>query len=147
MSLKKARQREKARIALEREQKAAERQSRIAKKFKPPAFTPLKPKQSRHVETDAMKKARLIPSHSAKNVVVQSAVADHLISLDMAALEARMNAFAGTPEGEMYLREFEARQEFLKLLQQTAPLYPKGPYQLITDPNAPKYFNRKDGGI
>jgi hypothetical protein len=44
-------------------------------------------------------------------------------------------------------RDIIAKKESDKLKTQLAPLYPKGPYQLITDPNAPKYFNKKDGGL
>lgn len=146
MSYKDKRRQQKLKYALQREERAAERQSRIAKKRPKPPFTPLRPRQSRFVETDAMKQVRELPSHES----VQSVAADTMldvVQLDFSQLEARVQAFMGTEEGKLYERELAARKISNNLKSQTAPLFSKGPYQLITDPNAPKYFNKKDGGL
>ncbi|ATS92343.1 hypothetical protein DLP05_077 [Stenotrophomonas phage vB_SmaS_DLP_5] len=131
---------------VDRAVRAEERQSRIAKKFKKPAFTPLKPRESKYVETDSMRRVRELPSFQALSdpkPSMELAMSD----MDMTQLEARVMAFAGTEEGAKYLKEFEARVKSKDYAAQLAPLYPKGPYQLITDPNAPKMFNKKDGGL
>lgn len=128
--------------------RAEERQSRIAKKFKKPAFTPLKPRESKYVETDSMRRTRELPSFQGMpGKVPEPAKELAMADMDMTQLEARVAAFAGTEEGAKYLKEFEARVKSKDYAAQLAPLYPKGPYQLITDPNAPKMFNKKDGGL
>lgn len=115
----------------QREINAKERELRIslftAKKPKKKPFTPLRPRSTKYVITEEMKKVASLPSGPTLNPRISSSV----ISL----LE----------DEEYSKRESLAREEIERKKSMVAPLYNKGGYQYVGDapPEIIKNLGRK----
>ncbi len=107
------------------EKREAERKANVAKPFrKKREFVELKPRDTKYVITDAMKKAASAPS---------AAMPDPTGVVRIEGKKAKRNM----GEDEYARREAEAQQEIKRKKKKVAPLYNKGGLQYIDD-DAPK---------
>lgn len=124
MSYKDKRRRQKEAYALQREVRAAERKASLTPKYKKPPFTPLKPRESRLVETEEMARIRALPSLGVQSIARGESVSD-------LTLPTEYDEWTDAEREDWMRRERAARSISDERKTQLAPLYNKGGYEFV----------------
>ena len=104
------------------EARAAEKKANTARAYRKPKFTEFKPKQSKYVITDGMKRVADAPS------------AEGLERIGVRRTDPKI----AMPREEYEAREAEAQKEIKRKKTKVAPLYNKGGYQYVGDDAPPE---------
>lgn len=132
MSYKTQRRKQKLLIAQQREIRAAERAANIQKKYKKPKFTPLKPRASRFVETDEMRRVRELPSLEQKPLTREQRLT-HLNDHVTVAVPDGFDEWTDEQVAAWAAREMEAWKEIERKKKCVAPIANKMGYQYVAD--------------
>lgn len=104
------------------EARAAEKKANTARAYRKPKFTELKPKESKYVITEGMKRAAEAPS------------ADGYVKVGVRRKDPKI----AMSRDEYDAREAEAQKEIKRKKTKVAPMWNKGGYQYVGDDAPPE---------